>query len=122
MIEQNLTRICIGNRFKQGYITAIISSKEIIINNNLTVSFEDLQPIDFTPETLMEFGYSDDNTINNNAKIFILKEEMKIRTNIYEPGIYISDSRNNIISNRIKYVHEFQNFESFLIETLSPFD
>ncbi|MDQ8142114.1 hypothetical protein [Chryseobacterium sp. CFS15] len=122
MIEQNLTRICIGNSFKQGYITAIISSKEIIIDNNLTVSFDDLQPIEFTPEILKEYGYSDDNTIHNNAKIFILKEQIQIKTNIYESGIYISDSKNNIVSNRIKYVHEFQNIESFLIETLSPFD
>ena len=122
MIDKRLTKICIGNKFKQGYITSIISLTEILLDNGETINFDNLEPIEFTVEYLKEYGYSSDSTIHNFAKIFILENEKVIFGETYLPGIYLSDLKNNIISNRIKFEHEFQNIESTLIDYSMPFN
>lgn len=121
MIEPQLTKICIGNKFKQGYITSIISSEEIVFDNGKTVKFVNLEPIEFTIDLLKNYGYSTTNKIHHNAKIFVLEDLITIDGETFESGIYIADKNNNIISNRIKFEHEFQNLESMLIDTIMPF-
>lgn len=123
MINIKLKYICVGNNFKQGYISSIISPTEIILNSGENIPFDDLEPIELTIGTLAEStGYSADNKINNFAKILTLEDPKIVYVVTYEPGIYLSDLNNNIISNRIKYLHEFQNIESMLIDWNTPFN
>ena len=69
MIDIKLTKICVGNKFKQGYITSIISPTEIVLDNGESINFESLEPIKFSAEILKEYGYSIDNKIHNFLKI-----------------------------------------------------
>ena len=122
MIDIKLTKICVGNKFKQGYITSIISPTEIVIDNGESINFESLEPIKFSAEILKEYGYSIDNKIHNFLKIFVLENPIEVYGETYEPGIYLADLKNNISSNRIKFEHEFQNIESMLIDYNMPFN
>lgn len=122
VIDPRLTKICVGNNFQQGYIISIISVTEIIFDNGKKFKFEDLKPIKLTAELLKEQGYSNDSTIHNHAKILVLENEKKIYGEILEPGIYLADLKNNIFSNRINYLHEFQNLYSMLIDYNMPFN
>ena len=122
MIDIRLTTICIGNRFHEGIITSILSTEKIIVDNNRTLRFEDLTPIEFSEYLLNECGYSKNCTINNHAKILVLEEDISKYGEIFESGIYISDLKNNIISHRIKYLHQFKNIVSMLIDYYSPFE
>lgn len=120
IIDPRLKKICVGNDFNQGYIVSIISANEIVLSNGERVEFEDLKPITLTVRLLQEQGYSIDNTFHNFAKIFVLEKERKLYGNIFEPGIYLADLNNNIISNKINYLHEFQNLDSMLIDYNMP--
>ena len=122
VIDPRLTKICVGNNFQQGYIISIISVTEIIFDNGKKFKFEDLKPIKLTAELLKEQGYSNDSTIHNHAKILVLENEKNIYGEILEPGIYLADLKNNIFSNRINYLHEFQNLYSMLIDYNMPFN
>ncbi len=112
MKDSKLTTICIGNKFQEGVIKSILSAEKIILDNNKTLRFEDLTPIEFSEYLLKEYGYSEDNTINNHAKILVLKNDILKYGETFEPGIYLSDLKGNIISHRIKYLHQFENLES----------
>ena len=112
MKDSKLTTICIGNKFQEGVIKSILSAEKIILDNNKTLRFEDLTPIEFSEYLLKEYGYSEDKTINNHAKILVLKNDILKYGETFEPGIYLSDLKENIISHRIKYLHQFENLES----------
>ena len=122
MKDSKLTTICIGNNFQEGVIKSILSAEKIILDNNKTLRFEDLTPIEFSEYLLKEYGYSEDNTINNHAKILVLKNDILKYGETFEPGIYLSDLKGNIISHRIKYLHQFENLESMFFNYYSPFD
>lgn len=122
MKDSKLTTICIGNKFQEGVIKSILSAEKIILDNNKTLRFEDLTPIEFSEYLLKEYGYSEDNTINNHAKILVLKNDILKYGETFEPGIYLSDLKGNIISHRIKYLHQFENLESMFFNYYSPFD
>ena len=122
MKDSKLTTICIGNKFQEGVIKSILSAEKIILDNNKTLRFEDLTPIKFSEYLLKEYGYSEDNTINNHAKILVLKNDILKYGETFEPGIYLSDLKGNIISHRIKYLHQFENLESMFFNYYSPFD
>lgn len=122
MIDPQLTTICIGNTFKEGLITSILSKEEIIVDGTKTLRFEELTPIEFSEFLLRENGYSEDNTIDNHAKILVLKNDILKYGETFEPGIYLSDLKGNIISHRIKYLHQFENLESMFFNYYSPFD
>ena len=122
MKDSKLTTICIGNKFQEGVIKSILSAEKIILDNNKTLRFEDLTPIEFSEYLLKEYGYSEDNTINNHAKILVLKNDILKYGETFEPGIYLSDLKGNIISHRIKYLHQFENLESMFFFYYSPFD
>jgi len=122
MKDSKLTTICIGNKFQEGVIKSILSAEKIILDNNKALRFEDLTPIEFSEYLLKEYGYSEDNTINNHAKILVLKNDILKYGETFEPGIYLSDLKGNIISHRIKYLHQFENLESMFFNYYSPFD
>jgi hypothetical protein len=122
MKDSKLTTICIGNKFQEGVIKSILSAEKIILDNNKTLRFEDLTPIEFSEYLLKEYGYSEDNIINNHAKILVLKNDILKYGETFEPGIYLSDLKGNIISHRIKYLHQFENLESMFFNYYSPFD
>ena len=92
---------------------AISSSNntDITAKNESSVIFEDLNPIEITPKSIGQLGFTADETMSinifsdNNVR-FIWNEKLS--------QVVLVDGKNGVIGQEIKYLHQLQNIYYFL--------
>jgi hypothetical protein len=87
------------------------NNTEINTKNESSIIFEDLNPIEITPKSIVQLGLSTD---ESSSLSIVSDNDVKFSWNEELNQVVLLDGTNGIIGQDIKYFHQLQNIYYFL--------